>query len=239
ASWIAYAAMIAADTKGFAAEIERQVKAKGAAAFVAELEGNPGLVRNMRGADDAIAAILTFAARDAAAVRQVGDAFIDKAYDLQKVAWARKAIAQSGMKRVDSAISFAENRKWAAMPSRQVIRSNAGTLRPNLADDQVWKVSWSTNRAKPSAAVRPGTIVTKALVLGAHYATNTVTGAHMNTYASSRKSERCFSSAKMNLDQCIAATSTPFEEAFCLGQHGLNDNASCVGWPAGATSSDS
>jgi hypothetical protein len=37
----------------------------------------------------------------------------------------------------------------------------------------------------------------------------------------------------MNLDQCIAATRTPFEEAFCLGQHALNEMSSCVGWPAG------
>ncbi|MEZ5929016.1 MAG: hypothetical protein R3C55_11145 [Parvularculaceae bacterium] len=36
--------------------------------------------------------------------------------------------------------------------------------------------------------------------------------------------------ATLTLRQCIAATRTPYEEAFCLGEHALIDTASCVGW---------
>ncbi|MEM9840088.1 MAG: hypothetical protein AAF830_13160 [Pseudomonadota bacterium] len=237
-SWIAYAAMVAADSPAFAKAITKQVKEKGAEAFAAELNANPGIVRNLPGADQAIAAIMTFAASDAGKIRGAGDAFIAQAYDIQKVAWARKTIAENGMARVDEALTFAARRDWPTYAGREVVRTKAGTLRPNLVSYATWSGDWAKKvSADPTA--RPGTIVTKALVLGAHYATNTATQEHMASYATSKKSERCFTNAKMNLDQCIAATRTPYEEAFCLGQHALNDMSSCVGWPAGATTSGS
>jgi hypothetical protein len=43
--------------------------------------------------------------------------------------------------------------------------------------------------------------------------------------------------AKLTLDQCIAATRAPYEEAFCLGEHALIDIATCTGWVAGAGAS--
>jgi len=236
-SWVAYAAMIAADSPAFAKEIEKQVKSKGAEAFAAELEANPGLIRNLKGADQAIASIMTFAASDAGKIRSTGDAYISEAYDMQKVAWARKTIAETGMERVDAALSFAAKREWPTYSGRQVVRTKAGSIRPNLVSYASWSNDWAGEAKAADPAVRPGTIVTKALVLGAHYAMNTATQQHMASFATSRKSERCFTNAKMNLDQCIAATRTPYEEAFCLGQHALNDMSSCVGWPAGADTS--
>ncbi|NRA28663.1 MAG: hypothetical protein HRU11_00255 [Parvularculaceae bacterium] len=236
-SWVAYAAMVAADSPAFAAEIEKQVKSKGAKAFAAELESNPGLIRNLKGADQAIASIMTFAASDAGKIRSTGDAYISEAYDMQKVAWARKTIAETGMERIDAALSFAAKREWTNDMQRQVVRTKVGSIRPNLVSYASWSSDWAGEAKAADPAVRPGTIVTKALVLGAHYAMNTATQEHMASFATSRKSERCFTSAKMNLDQCIAATRTPYEEAFCLGQHGLNDMSSCVGWPAGADTS--
>ncbi|MEM1381302.1 MAG: hypothetical protein AAGH41_11840 [Pseudomonadota bacterium] len=238
-SWIAYAAMVAADQPSFAKAIEKQVKEKGAKAFAAELESSPGVVRNMPGADQAVAAIMAFAASDAAKIREAGDAYIAEAYDIQKVAWARKTIAESGMDRVDAALSYAAKRDWPTATGREVVRSRAGTIRPNLVSYDSWSDDWAGTNAKADPSARPGTIITKALVLGAHYAMNTATQEHMASFATSKKSERCFNSAKLNLDQCIAATRTPYEEAFCLGQHALNDMSSCVGWPAGATTSGS
>lgn len=237
-SWIAYAAMVAADSPAFAKAIQKQVKEKGAEAFAAELEASPGIVRNLPGADQAISAIMTFAASDAGKIRGAGDAYIAQAYDIQKVAWARKTIAEDGMARVDEALTFAARRDWPNYAGREVVRTRAGTLRPNLVSYASWSNDWA-DKASADPSARPGTIVSKALVLGAHYAMNTANQEHMAAFATSKKSERCFTSAKMNLDQCIAATRTPYEEAFCLGQHALNDMSSCVGWPAGATTSGS
>lgn len=238
-SWIAYAAMIAADSPSFAASIEDQIAQKGKKAFVAELETNPALVRNLPGADQAIAAIMTFAASDAEKIRQAGDSYIAEAYDMQKLAWARRTIAESGMERVDAALKFAATREWPRTTGRKVVKTDAGTVRPDLVSYASWSTDWAGETAAVSPSARPGVIVTKALVLGAHYAMNTAEQQHMAAFATSKKSERCFTNAKLNLDQCIAATRTPYEEAFCLGQHALNDMSSCVGWPAGVGASGS
>ena len=61
-----------------------------------------------------------------------------------------------------------------------------------------------------------------------------LTKQRVDAYAKAKKSDRCFVNAKLNLDQCIAATRTPYEEAFCLGEHALNDVSRCVGWVANA-----
>lgn len=233
-SWIAYAAMVAADTPAFSAEIEKQMKKKGAKTFAAEIEANPGVVRNIPGSDEAVAAIMAFATNDAGKIRAAGDAFIADAYSMQKLAWARRAIAESGVNRVNAAMSYAAKRAWPTDTTRQVVRTRAGTLKPNLIGYETWSGNWAGKQMAVNPSAQPGTIVTKALVLGAHYTMNTATQGHLAAYGTSRKGERCFTSARMNLDQCIAATRTPYEEAFCLGQHALNDMAGCVGWPAGA-----
>ncbi|MFC3303500.1 hypothetical protein [Parvularcula lutaonensis] len=234
ASWIAYAAMIAADTPEFSAAVEKKMKKRGgAAAFEAELAANPGMIRQLPGADKAIAAIMAFSTNDAARIRDVGDSFIADAYDLQKVAWARREIAQSGMDRVDSALRYAAKRQWADY-DRKVKPKRNGAVRPDLVKNASWSKEWSGEAKPVNPAARPGTIVSKALILGAHYTMNSARTEHLASFGTSKKSERCFTNAQMNLDQCIAATRTPYEEAFCLGQHALNDMSSCVGWPAGA-----
>jgi hypothetical protein len=233
ASWIAYAAMIAADEPAFAEEIERRMKKRGGTeAFIAELEANPALVRNMPGAEEAVAAIMAFATNDAAKLRKVGDSFISEAYSMQKVAWAKAPINRGGTKRVEDALKFAATRRWADY-DRKVKPNRHGAVRPDLFSLASWSPDWSQENEAVNPSARPGTIVTKALILGARYATNTAEQQHLASFGTSTKSERCFTNAKMNLDQCIAATRTPYEEAFCLGQHALNDVSSCVGWPAG------
>ncbi|MCQ8184226.1 hypothetical protein [Parvularcula maris] len=233
ASWIAYAAMIAADQPDFAAEIARRVKKRGGReAFLEELESNPAVVRNMKGSEEAVAAIMAFATNDASRIRKVGDSFISEAYEMQKVSWAKAPISKGGTQRVEDALKYAATRRWADY-GRKVKPSKNGTVRPDLVSLASWSPEWSKEDAQVNPSARPGTIVTKALVLGVRYATNTAEQEHLASFGTSKKSERCFTNAKMNLDQCIAATRTPYEEAFCLGQHALNDVSSCVGWPAG------
>lgn len=232
-AWIAYAAMIAADNPAFAAEIEKRMKS-GKEEFIRELETSPAVVRNMPGANEAIEAIMKVATNDAAKIRKLGDSFIAEAYSMQKVAWARRELAEAGMERVDSALAFAAKRKWKDYSDRDVVTSRRGQVRPNLVSYASWSPEWSGEREAVNPSVRPGTIFTKALILGAQYAMDNASQEHLAAYGLSEKSQRCFTSAKLNLEQCIAATRTPYEEAFCIGQHALNDMSSCVGWPAGA-----
>lgn len=73
----------------------------------------------------------------------------------------------------------------------------------------------------------------RVLNLAARYAVSGVNEKTVSVYARNDKSNSCLSFAALTFKQCIAATRTPYEEAFCIGEHGLNDVSSCIGWVAG------
>lgn len=238
-AWIAYAAMVAADEPAFANSVADRIRRRGGAdAFIAEIQENPALIRNMPGSQQAVSAVLAFAANDAAKINGIGDAFISEAYSMQKAAWARRELAERGMERVDSALAFAARRGFDDTPSLKSKTTRRGVKMPNLETHTDWSSNWSGQEVQLSDT-RAGSIVTKALVLGAHYAMDEGGTDVLAAFGTSARSQRCFSNAKLNLDQCIAATRTPYEEAFCLGQHALNDMSSCVGWPAAASAAGS
>ena len=235
ASWVAYAALVAADTPAFADAIEAKTnKKKKREAFLSALRDNPAGVRDLDGANAAISAIRAVAARDATRINALGDRFIADAYRLQNEGWAKSKIPQSGSQRLKGSQAYAAQRSFPAATRTLHVRTKAGNVRPNLAADPAWTPEWSPTSTPPSEAERTGALMTRALVLAARYVTGDLQPGHMDAYAKSKPSTRCFVNARLNLDQCIAASRTPYEEAFCLGEHALNDVSYCVGWVANA-----
>jgi len=74
----------------------------------------------------------------------------------------------------------------------------------------------------------------RVLNLAARYAVGGLNPKIVSVYARNDRADQCLSMAALTLRQCIAATRTSYEEAFCLGEHGLNDIATCTGWIIGA-----
>ena len=235
AAWVAYAALVAADTPAFAEAIEKKTnKKKARETFLQSLRDNPASVRDLDGANAAIDAIRAVAARDATRINALGDRFIADAYRLQNDGWAKSKIAQSGSQRLNATKAYAAGRTFPPSARSVHIRTKAGNVRPNLLADPVWTPEWSPTSTPPSEAERTGVLMTRVLVLAARYATGDLQPGHLDAYAKSKASSRCFVNARLNLDQCIAASRTPYEEAFCLGEHALNDVSYCVGWVANA-----
>lgn len=233
--WVAYAALVAADTPAFTQALEQEIAISGRDGFLAKLRSNPRMVRNLPGVDQAIDNIMQMAARDATKVQSLGDSFIANAYALQNQSWAKKKISD-GTSRVAEAQSYSYSRARSATPVMPV-SAPAGVRAPGLAmTERAWSPTWSSSSAYASADPRATPIMDRALVLAARYAVGELNSATVRAYAKNDNSRRCLNNAKMNLDQCIAATRTPFEEAFCLGEHGLKDVSGCIGWVAGAGS---
>ncbi len=234
-SWVAYAALVAADTPAFADAIAAATDTQQEReAFLRTLRDNPASVRSLPGANEAMRSIREVAARDATRIHALGERFIDDAYAMQKVGWATQKIPQNGSMRVRSAVDYASSRVVPPYRISSHQFTTGGTIRPNLMAANAWTPAWSADTVPAKAAPRSGTMMTRALVLAARYATGDLQPTHLANYAKSKTSKRCFVNAKLNLDQCIAATRTPYEEAFCLGEHGLNDVSYCVGWVASA-----
>ncbi|MEM9232988.1 MAG: hypothetical protein AAGA69_01960 [Pseudomonadota bacterium] len=233
---MAFAALVAADTPAFAAAIEKRAnKPKKREKFLADLRNNPAMVRELEGVDEAIAAIRSVSARDAARIGQAGERYIADAYRLQETGWARSKLPANGTQRVNKAKAFASSRQWPAIAPLPAVISESGNRRPNLVADANWSSDWSTIAARRPIDLdtKRQIYLTKTLVLAARYSLNDLNEGHLSAFGSDKESKRCYNYAQMNLAQCVSASRTAVEEAFCLGTHGLNDISRCVGWVAG------
>ncbi|MFQ5563725.1 MAG: hypothetical protein ACE5FO_09170 [Parvularculaceae bacterium] len=244
--WVAYAALVAADTPEFAEALQKELRSKkrrgrrglsGKDAFLARLAADPSYPRKLNGAKAAMKAVLEMTARDSARFADLGATFKTQAYAMQKTKWGKQRI-QPGSKRLSEAARYATSRP-AARPPTLAPATDHGVTAPSLASaEPAWSPGWGQSAApgrisEPNAQV----VMDRVLNLAARYAIDGVNEKVVEVYAKNDHSERCLSLSKLTLNQCIAATRTPYEEAFCLGEHGLNDVATCIGWVAGAGAS--
>ncbi len=239
--WVAYAALVAADTPAFAEALKGEVASgkkfdglKGKDAFIARLSKDPGYPRRLGGADEATRRVLSMTAADIARVNALGEAFKTQAYAMQKTAWGKKRIS-APPERLRDADAYASGRPVATAPELPAL-TEKGVTAPMLASvEGPWGADWGKEApAALSGAPDAQVIMDRVLNLAARYAVGGVNAQTVETWAKNDRSERCLSMNVLMIRQCIAATRTPYEEAFCLGEHGLIDQANCLGWVAGA-----
>lgn len=244
--WVAYAALVAADTPEFAAALKKELKRKanrrkgqlgGQDGLLSNLAQDPSFARKLPGADKAIATVLSMTARDGARITALGEAFKAQAYAMQKTKWGKQRISSS-QDRIREAAKYSRGRGAAAAPAFDH-HAEGGVIAPALASASgEWSVDWG--KAAPAGRMSEANaeiIMDRVLNLAARYSTNSINPKIVSVYAKNNKSQRCLEMSKLTLDQCIAATRTPYEEAFCLGEHALKDIASCTGWVGGPSSS--
>jgi hypothetical protein len=241
AGWVAYAALVAADTPAFRKSLEEAISGKkkgrdkltGTDAFLAELAADPTYPRRLSGANEAIARVLATTAQDAHRFKALGEAYKEQAYAMQKTKWGVAKIPASSA-RLSDADGYLRSRTAAQPPSLTSV-TEKGVTAPTLASaGGPWAADWgkggaSGRMSEPNAEV----VMNRVLNLAARYAVSGVNEKTVSVYARNDKSNNCLSFAQLTLRQCIAATRAPYEEAFCLGEHALNDVSGCIGWVAG------
>ena len=243
--WVAYAALVAADTPEFADALKKELKKKpnrrkqelgGQDGLISNLAQDPTYARKMPGADKAIAAVLAMTAQDGARITALGEAFKAQAYAMQKTKWGKQRISSS-QDRIKEAAKYSSGRGAAKAPDFDH-KADGGVIAPSLASASgQWSVDWGKSApAGHMSEANAEVIMDRILNLAARYSTNSLNPKIVSVYAKNNKSQRCLEMSKLTLDQCIAATRTPYEEAFCLGEHGLIDTASCTGWVGGPSS---
>jgi len=242
AGWVAYAALIAADTPEFADSLQDEVSSrkrwkayrlKGKDGFLAHLAQNPRYASGLKGADAAVERVLAMAVQDGARVVNLGEAFKNQAYAMQKTAWGKKQIGPSS-KRLTEAEEFARARPAPIAPPFKPAEKGGVTAPALAALNGDWAPDWGETAGPGEISEKNAQVIMdRVLNLAARYATGAVNGKLVDVYARNDRSTKCLSMATLTLKQCIAATRTSYEEAFCLGEHGLNDVAGCLGWVAG------
>lgn len=238
--WVAYAALVAAGEPSFVEALQKDMKKRarsglrGRDAFLSRLSADPSYVRKLRGADAASDLVLEMTAQDVYRFAALGEAFKSQAYAMQKTAWGKKRIAASSA-RLSEAEKYARARGPATAPALKV-STQKGVTAPVLASaNAAWAPNWGAQGAAgDNNEHNAQVIMDRVLNLAARYAVGSINEKIVEVYAKNDRADQCLSMAALTLRQCIAATRTPYEEAFCLGEHALIDPASCVGWVAGA-----
>lgn len=246
AGWVAYAALVAADNEAFAKAIEDELDKKpnrrkgelgGRDGLLSNLAQDPSYLRNLDGANDAIEQVLSMTLKDGARITALGEAFKAQAYAMQKTRWGKARIAGS-QERLNEAQQYSRSRPATAAPDFQR-RTDNGVTAPALASaSSNWAADWGASAGPGRMTEQNATVIMdRILNLAARYNTGVLNDKVVEVYAKNNKTENCLSLSKLTLDQCIAATRAPYEEAFCLGEHALNDISTCMGWVAGAGAS--
>ncbi|MEO0983534.1 MAG: hypothetical protein AAFX03_12880 [Pseudomonadota bacterium] len=241
--WMAYAALIAAESDEFAEAVEGYVKSnkrkkgtrlKGRDALLAELGENPRFARKLDGADAAIDRVLKTTVADGARIVTLGEAFKQQAYAMQKTRWGKVKLSPA-QKRLSEAQAFAQSRPYPAAPDIPKREGGKGVIAPALTSlSGEWSPDWGAREAPNDADSTSDAVMDRILNLAVRYSIDALNPKIIEVYSQNRKSDQCLSMATLTLNQCIAATRTPYEEAFCLGEHALNDVAGCIGWVAAA-----
>ena len=147
--WMAYAALVAADTPEFAQSLQKEVKRskrkkgtklRGRDAFIANLAENPAYAMDLKGADAAIEAVLTMTIQDNARITSLGEAFKAQAYAMQKTKWGKKRIGSKAPpvidrcgERFNKIKTRARGARALSMSDKQAVSPRQFWLRPSSA----------------------------------------------------------------------------------------------------------
>jgi hypothetical protein len=237
--WTAYAALVAADSPAFKKALEKEIEdgkfngMKGRDALLARIAQEPGYVRGLDGASEAVNTVLSMAASDAARFSKLGEDYKKQAYAMQKTKWGMAKLPAPSS-RLSEADAYGNSRGEASAPDLPGATEN-GVTQPKLASaGEAWSPEWGKGGGGRMNGENAAALMDRILNLAVRYSAGGTNEKLVETYSKNDRAEQCLHMASLTLRQCIAATRAPYEEAFCLGEHGMIDPGECVGWIASA-----
>lgn len=246
--WIAYGSSIAAQSPAFVQGVRQAADYYGRDAVIWAVTVDPSYSRGLRGGQEATRLLLDSANADAARIIAVADRYQELAYSLQRQRWAN-AVAPQQNARVQRVRSLGrEGAPADAVPSEVSPRLRVAPLSLSPTNDPTaygGRRFWDAVRGGPEVvevASAPVTYqfrvnatrgealdrMTAVAALQALDAVDTNQSAVTRLIADPR-SRDCFEMAQLQLYQCMSAARFRYENAFCMGQHGLRDIGACIG----------
>jgi hypothetical protein len=245
--WIAYGSNIAAQSPAFVQGVRDAAAYYGRDAVIWAVTVDPSYARGLRGGQEATRLMLESANADSARIIAVADRYQEMAYTLQRQRWAN-AVAPGQAARVQRVRALGrEGSPDNAVPAEIAPRLAVTplTLSPSSdpsvyggrrfwdavrgGGDQVVEVSSTpvSYRANPSRAEA----LDRMSAVAALQALDAI-GDHQSAVSqliNDQRSIDCLEMAQLQLYQCMSAARFRYENAFCLGQHGLRDIGLCIG----------
>lgn len=248
---VAFAALTATENPAYVAGLQEAVDLYGKEQILEAVAVDPRVASDLPGAEAAAQSVLSLVKSDAARMLRLGERFETRAREIASTSWGKTRL-RNQQSRVDEIAQLARARQVAAPALPHVLAG--GVTAPVLtAAAPEWRASMATAdaqeptgaqeaavpqteapRAAPlaTADARAQRFVDRVLALATVYAVNGGADAPDERYLGNPRSRQCLISAKLNLDQCIAASSSPYEATYCLGRHGLSEAGGCFDWVA-------
>ncbi|MDX2274668.1 MAG: hypothetical protein NW206_04385 [Hyphomonadaceae bacterium] len=245
--WVAYGGMTAAQSPAFVQGVRDAAQYYGRDAVIWAISADPRYARGLRGGAEVTRLLLDSATADAARIVAVADRYQEMAYSLQRQSWAN-AVAPGQAARVQRIRSLGAAGRPVAVPATVSPRLTVTTLSLSPSSDatafggrrfwdavggaaDVVEVSatpvtyqWRLNPTRGEAIDRMASVA----ALAALDANDEAHASAVSQLMNDRRSRDCFEMAQLQLYQCMSAARFRYENAFCLGQHGLRDVGICI-----------
>jgi hypothetical protein len=245
--WIAYGAETAAQSPAFVQGVRDAAAYYGRDAVIWAVSADPSYARGLRGGQEVTRMLLDSASADSTRVIAVADRYQEMAYSLQRQRWA-SSVAPGQAARLQRIRALAGPSSAATLPGDVTPHLMAATLSLSPSSDptvlggrRFWDAihggsdvvavsatpaatQWRVNVTRGEALDRMSAVA----ALQALDATSSNQSAVMRLLDDPR-SRDCFEMAQLQLYQCMSAAHFRYENAFCLGQHGLRDVGLCIG----------
>lgn len=246
--WVAYGAQIAAQSQPFVQGVRDAAAYYGRDAVIWAVTVDPSYSRGLRGGSDATRMLLDSANADSARIISVADRYQELAYSLQRQRWASGVAPQQAARVTRIRSLGAPGQPVAAIPESMSPRLTVAPLTLSPTSDPTaygGRRFWDALRGGPDVTAVSSTPVTyqwranitraealdRMTAVAALEALDAVDSnqSAVGRLISDPRSRDCFEMAQLQLYQCMSAAHFRYENAFCLGQHGLRDMGQCIG----------
>jgi hypothetical protein len=246
--WVAYGASTAAQSPAFVQGVRDAAAYYGRDAVIWAVSVDPSYARGLRGGTDATRMLLDSANADSARIINVADRYQEMAYSMQRQRWAN-AVAPQQAARVQRVRSLgAAGAPIGALPSDVSPRLSVTPLSLSPGSDptafggrrfwdalrggaEIVEVASTTAPHQWRVNATRGEVLDRMAAVAALQALDAVDAnrSAVDRLISDPRSRDCFEMAQLQLYQCMSAARFRYENAFCLGQHGLRDVGTCIG----------
>ncbi|UPT61576.1 MAG: hypothetical protein M0D54_14340 [Hyphomonadaceae bacterium JAD_PAG50586_4] len=246
--WIAYGAQAAAQSPAFVQGVRDAAAYYGRDAVIWAVSVDPSYARGLRGGPEATRILLDSANADSARITAVADRYQEFAYSVQRQRWGNQ-VAPGQPARLQRVRSLGrEGAPAGVVPADYAPRLTVAPLSmtpisdPNAyggrrfwdslrGGEQVVEVASTPAGRQFRVNVTRGEALDRMAAVAALQALDAT---ETNQSAVTRlindpRSRDCFEMAQLQLYQCMSAARFRYENAFCLGQHGLRDIGTCIG----------
>jgi hypothetical protein len=246
-AWIAYAALVAAQSPEFVDGVRQTADYYGRDAVVAGLRNDPSYAGQVSGAEFARQSVLSTVAGDASRLREISGTVKEQAYSLQTMGWAA---ARSGDN--DERIAWLEAVSLQPRGASDAVLTSlaapgaVGSDRMGAASAEVRANFWRAFRLGPGTAHAAGpstptpislqanpryqTVLDQVVTLAAFEAldaANANDSAAIAPLLNEPATRTCMTMARLHFQQCVAASHFRYEDPFCIAEHGVKDVGDC------------